>query len=142
MVEAIREGDIPGVQLRRRQRLALPFRMMAGGPIGSGRQWVPWIHIADEVGAIRFLLENEDARGAFNLTAPNPLRNRDFSRALGKVLKRPAFAPAPSFALRAVLGEMADMLLQGQRAVPQRLLEAGYVFRYPEALPALRDLLD
>lgn len=123
-------------------KMALPFRVMAGGPLGSGRQWMPWIHIADEVGAIRFLLENESASGAFNLTAPNPLRNRDFSRALGKALKRPALAPAPSFALRAVLGEMADMLLEGQRAVPQRLLETGYVFRYPEALPALRDLLD
>jgi uncharacterized protein len=123
-------------------KMALPFRMMAGGPLGNGRQWVPWIHIADEVGAIRFLLEHEDARGAFNLSAPNPLRNRDFSRALGKALHRPALAPAPSFALRAVLGEMADMLLEGQRAVPQRLLEAGYVFRYPEALPALRGLLD
>jgi uncharacterized protein len=123
-------------------KMALPFRVMAGGPLGNGRQWMPWIHIADEVGAIRFLLENEGAFGAFNLTAPNPLRNRDFSRALGKALKRPALAPAPSFALRAVLGEMADMLLEGQRAVPQRLLEAGYAFRYPEALPALRDLLD
>jgi uncharacterized protein (TIGR01777 family) len=123
-------------------KMALPFRVMAGGPLGSGRQWVPWIHMADEVGAIRFLLENEDASGPFNLTAPNPLRNRDFSRALGRALKRPALAPAPSFALRAVLGEMADMLLEGQRAVPQRLLETGYVFRYPEALPALRDLLD
>lgn len=123
-------------------KMALPFRMMAGGPLGSGRQWMPWIHIADEVGAIRFLLENEGASGPFNLTAPNPLRNRDFSRALGKALKRPALAPAPSFALRAVLGEMADMLLEGQRAVPQRLLEMGYAFRYPEALPALRDLLD
>lgn len=123
-------------------KMALPFRMMAGGPLGSGRQWVPWIHIADEVGAIRFLLEHDEASGPFNLTAPTPLRNRDFSRALGKTLKRPALAPAPSFALRAVLGEMADMLLEGQRAVPQRLLETGYVFRYPEALPALRDLLD
>lgn len=123
-------------------KMALPFRMMAGGPLGSGRQWVPWIHIADEAGAIRFLLENGDASGPFNLTAPTPLRNRDFSRALGKALRRPALAPAPSFALRAVLGEMADMLLEGQRAVPQRLLEAGYVFRYPEALPALRHLLD
>ncbi|HKI05919.1 MAG TPA: TIGR01777 family oxidoreductase [Thermoanaerobaculia bacterium] len=123
-------------------RMALPFRMMAGGPLGGGRQWFPWIHIADEVGAIRFLLEREDARGPFNLTAPRPLTNRDFSSALGKALRRPSLAPAPGFALRAVLGEMADMLLNGQRAVPHRLLELGYVFRYPEALPALRSLLD
>jgi uncharacterized protein len=123
-------------------RMALPFRLMAGGPLGGGRQWFPWIHIADEVGAIRFLLEREDARGPFNLTAPRPLTNRDFSRALGKALRRPSLAPAPAFALRLVLGEMADMLLHGQRAVPHRLLEHGYAFRYPEALAALHDLLD
>ncbi|HEX9944214.1 MAG TPA: TIGR01777 family oxidoreductase [Thermoanaerobaculia bacterium] len=123
-------------------RMALPFRLMAGGPLGNGRQWVPWIHIADEVGAIRFLLEREDARGPFNLTAPRPLTNREFSRALGRALRRPSLAPAPGLALRAVLGEMADMLLHGQRAVPHRLLELGYVFRYPEAAAALRNLLD
>jgi len=123
-------------------RMALPFRLMAGGPLGNGRQWVSWIHLADEVGAIRFLLERDDARGPFNLTAPRPLTNRDFSRALGKALHRPSLAPAPGFALRLVLGEMADMLLYGQRAVPQRLLEHGYAFQYPEALGALRDLLD
>jgi uncharacterized protein (TIGR01777 family) len=123
-------------------RMALPFRLMAGGPLGSGRQWFPWIHIADEVGAIRFLLEREDARGPFNLTAPRPLTNRQFSRTLGKALRRPSLAPAPSIALRVILGEMADMLLNGQRAVPQRLLEMGYAFQFPDALGALRDLLD
>ena len=123
-------------------RMALPFRLMAGGPLGSGRQWVSWIHVADEVGAIRFLLEREDARGPFNLTAPRPLTSRDFSRALGRALRRPSLAPAPSLALRLVLGEMADMLLHGQRAVPHRLLEAGYVFRYADAEGALRNLLD
>lgn len=123
-------------------RMALPFRLMGGGWLGNGRQWFPWIHIADEVGAIRFLLEREDARGPFNLAAPRPLTNRDFSRALGRALHRPVLAPMPSLALRLVLGEMADMLLYGQRAVPHRLLEHGYVFRHPEALAALRDLLD
>jgi uncharacterized protein len=123
-------------------KMALPFRLGAGGPLGSGRQWFPWIHIADEVGAIRFLLEREDASGPFNLAAPDPLRNRDFTRQLGRALRRPSLFPAPGFALRTVLGEMADMLLNGQRAVPQRLAEAGYVFRYPEAGPALRNLLD
>jgi uncharacterized protein len=122
-------------------RMALPFRMLAGGPLGDGRQWLPWIHEADEVGAIRFLIEREDADGPFNLTAPAPLTNRDFSRALGGVLHRPSFAPAPGFALRLLLGEMADALLHGQRAVPRRLLELGYVFRYPEAPGALRSLL-
>ncbi|HEV7784910.1 MAG TPA: TIGR01777 family oxidoreductase [Thermoanaerobaculia bacterium] len=123
-------------------KMSLPFRLGAGGPLGGGRQWLPWIHIADEVGAIRFLLERDDARGPFNLTAPQPLTNRDFGRALGKALHRPSLAPAPAFALRLILGEMADMLLNGQRAVPQRLLEMGYAFRFPEALQALRNLFD
>jgi uncharacterized protein (TIGR01777 family) len=123
-------------------KMSLPFKLGAGGPLGGGRQWVPWIHLADEVGAIRFLLERDDARGPFNLTAPQPLTNRDFSRALGKALHRPSLAPAPGFALRLMLGEMADMLLNGQRAVPQRLLEMGYAFRFPEALQALRNLFD
>ncbi len=122
-------------------RMALPFRMLAGGPLGNGRQWFPWIHEADEVGAIRFLIEHADADGPFNLTAPEPLTNRDLSRAMGEVLHRPSFAPAPGFALRFLLGEMADALLHGQRAVPRRLLDLGYVFRYPEALGALRGLL-
>lgn len=122
-------------------RMSMPFRLGAGGSLGSGRQWFPWIHIADEVGAIRFLLEREDARGPFNLTAPNPLTNRDFSRALGQALHRPSFAFAPAFALRLALGEMAESILNGQRAVPRRLMELGYGFRYPEALPALQNLL-
>jgi uncharacterized protein len=122
-------------------RMALPFRMLAGGPLGNGRQWLAWIHEMDEVGAIRFLIEREDADGPFNLTAPAPLPNRDFSRALGEALHRPSFAPAPGFALRLLLGEMADALLHGQRAVPRKLLDLGYVFRYPEALAALRGLL-
>ncbi|HEX6904170.1 MAG TPA: TIGR01777 family oxidoreductase [Thermoanaerobaculia bacterium] len=122
-------------------KMAMPFRLGVGGSLGGGRQWFPWIHIADEVGAIRFLLEREDARGPFNLTAPNPLTNRDFSRALGRALRRPSFAFAPAFALRLALGEMAESILNGQRAVPRRLLEMGYAFRYPEALPALQNLL-
>lgn len=122
--------------------ITLPFRLMAGGPIGSGRQWFPWIHLADEIGAIRFLLEREDARGPFNLTAPNPVTNLELTRLLGRILRRPSFLPAPGFALRLALGEKADMLLQGQRAVPARLLELGYAFRYPEPEAALRDLLD
>jgi uncharacterized protein (TIGR01777 family) len=123
-------------------KMALPFKMMAGGPLGSGRQWLPWIHLADEVGAIRFLIEREDARGPFNLTAPSPVTNRDLTRLLAGALHRPGFLPAPGFALRLALGEMADMLLNGQRVVPSRLLELGYAFRYPEAGPALRSLLD
>lgn len=123
-------------------RMLLPFRLFTGGPVGDGRQWFPWIHIADEVGAIRFLLERHDARGPFNLTAPNPVTNREFSRLLGKVLGRPSWLPVPAFALRLLLGEMAEILLTGQRALPRGLQALGYTFRFPEAEGALRDLLD
>jgi hypothetical protein len=122
-------------------RLALPFRLFAGGPLGSGRQWVPWIHIADEVGAIRFLIDHPEAEGAFNLVAPNPVTNADLARALGRVLGRPALLPTPAFALRAMMGEVADLVLTGQRALPARLERLGYRYRFPQVEPALRDLL-
>jgi len=119
----------------------LPFRFFVGGPLGSGRQWLPWIHIADEARAIRFLIENEAASGPFNLAAPNPLTNAQFSRLAGRVLRRPAFVPAPAFALRLALGEMSVVVLEGQRTIPRHLLDLGFTFRFPEAEPALRDLL-
>jgi uncharacterized protein (TIGR01777 family) len=121
--------------------LLRPFRLGAGGPLGSGRQWVPWIHLADEVGALRHLLGSAAARGPYNLTAPEPVTNRGLARALGRALHRPSLLPAPAFALHLVLGEMADMLLHGQRALPRRLLAQGYTFRYPELGAALPDLL-
>lgn len=122
--------------------MLLPFRLFAGGPFGSGRQWFPWIHIADQVRAIRFLIENDAAQGPFNLTAPGPVTNADFGRALGRVLRRPSFVPAPAFALRLFLGEMSTVLLDGQRAVPRHMLDFGFTFRFPEVEAALRDLLD
>lgn len=127
-------------------RMAMPFRMLAGAPIGSGRQWLPWIHMADEVGAIRFLLERDDAQGPFNLTAPKPVTNRQLGDVLERVLRRPSplqalglGVPAPVF--RAMLGEMADAVLDSQRVLPTRLLQLGYSFRYPDVDSALADLL-
>ena len=137
----LRTGIVLSMEGGALPKMALPFRLMAGGPMGGGRQWIPWIHIADEVGAIRFLIEHAEADGPFNLSAPEPVTNRDFSHALGRALSRPSFAPAPGFALRFLLGEMADALLHGQRAVPRRLLDLGYAFRYPEVSTALRNLL-
>ncbi|MGH2625177.1 MAG: DUF1731 domain-containing protein, partial [Anaerolineales bacterium] len=122
-------------------KMLLPFRLFAGGPVGSGRQPLSWIHLADEVGAIRRLLERRDAKGPFNLTAPAAVSNREFARAVGRVMGRPSFLPAPAPALRLALGEMADMLLTGQRAVPKRLLALGYAFRFPTLEGALQDLL-
>lgn len=122
--------------------MSLPFKMMIGGRLGDGRQWFPWIHRDDEVGALRFLIEREDARGAFNLTAPHPVTNRELTRTLARVLGRPAVLPVPALALRLAVGEMAGSLLQGQRAVPSRLLELGYTFRWPDLESALRNLMD
>lgn len=121
--------------------MARPFRFGVGGPLGDGRQWMPWIHLADETAAIRFLLARADPRGPFNLVAPEPASNEAFSRALARVLGRPSLLRAPAFALRLALGEMAGMLLGGQRPAPRRLLEAGYRFRFPALEPALADLL-
>lgn len=121
--------------------MARPFRLGLGGPLGSGRQWMPWIHLADEIGAIRFLLERGDVRGPFNLVAPAPATNEEFSRALARALRRPCLLRAPASALRLALGEMAEMLLAGQRLAPRRLAEAGFPFRFPALDGALADLL-
>lgn len=123
-------------------RMVQPFRMYLGGPPGTGLQGVSWIHLADQVGAIRFLMENEAARGAYNLTAPNPVVFRTFARVLGETLHRPSWLKAPAFALRLLFGKMADeVLLSGQLALPKRLTEAGYQFRFPELEAALEDIL-
>ena len=122
-------------------KLVLPFKMLAGGPIGDGGFWQSWIHVADQVGILRLAMENPLAQGPVNATAPDPVRNRDLARALGRVLRRPSLLVAPAFAVRAVLGEMAEVVLASQRVVPTRALALGYRFRWPSLEPALRDLL-
>ncbi|MEM7347131.1 MAG: TIGR01777 family oxidoreductase, partial [Chloroflexota bacterium] len=122
-------------------KIVMPFNFLAGGPIGSGRQWFSWIHYLDEVRAIEFLIKNEEAEGPFNLTAPHPLRNRDFAKIVGKVLSRPAFAPAPGLVFKVMFGEMSEVLLGSQRVLPQRLQSLGFTFKYSEAEEAVRDLL-
>jgi uncharacterized protein (TIGR01777 family) len=123
------------------KRLLLPFKLGLGGPLGNGRQWMPWIHLSDQIALIDFLLQQEQASGPYNACAPTPERNRAFSQALGRELHRPAFMPAPAFALRALLGELSVLLLGGQRAVPTRLQEAGFSFRFTHLDVALADLL-
>jgi hypothetical protein len=122
-------------------RLRLPFQFFVGGSLGGGGQWWSWIHLKDEVRAIRFLIEHPTANGPFNLTAPHPLTNAAFSRVLGRVMRRPALLPIPGWAVRLLLGEMATVVLGGQRALPQRLSDLGFEFRFPRAEMALRDLL-
>lgn len=123
-------------------RMLLPFRLGLGGTLGSGDQWMSWIALADLVDAIRFGITNDGMRGAVNAVAPEPVTNREFTRTLGRVLHRPALLRVPSIALRLVYGEMADAtLLASQRAVPNRLLRAGFDFRYPVLEDALRAAL-
>lgn len=122
-------------------QMILPFKFLAGGPVGSGEHWIPWIHIDDICRAFMFVMENTGASGPFNFTAPNPVKNRDFSRAIGKVLGRPSFLPAPAFMLKLVLGEFGEVALQSQRAIPKALEAIGFEFRFPQIHAALKDLL-
>lgn len=118
--------------------MRLLFRYGLGGPLGSGRQPFPWIHLDDEVGAVVFLLEQDSLSGPCNLCAPEQVDNEGFTRALGQTLRRPAFLRAPAFALRLALGQMAEeLLLNGQRCTPQKLLQAGYAFKHPRLAGAL-----
>ncbi|MBI4843550.1 MAG: TIGR01777 family protein [Nitrospirae bacterium] len=120
------------------KQMMIPFKFFAGGPIGSGRQWLSWIHRDDLTGIIRFALENDFISGPVNGTAPNPVRNREFSTALGKAMKRPSFLAVPAFIVKLTLGELGSVLLTGQRVLPEKALKAGYKFRYPDLDDALK----
>jgi uncharacterized protein (TIGR01777 family) len=123
-------------------RVLLPFKLFMGGCMGSGRQWLSWVHMEDEVSAICFLLEQDAAQGAFNLSSPQPLNAKDFFAEVGRALGRPSWLPVPGFVMHLALGEMADeLILSGQRALPARLLQAGYAFHYPSARGALNNIL-
>ena len=119
-------------------KMMTPFKLGVGGPVASGRQYVPWVHIDDVAGAIVCALEDDRVRGPVNVTAPEPVTNRDFSRALGRALRRPAVMPVPGFALKLMYGEMASIVTTGARVVPARLAEIGYRFRRPGLDDALR----
>jgi uncharacterized protein len=122
-------------------RLLPPFRLFVGGPIGRGAFWQPWIHLADEVGLVRFALEDPRVEGPLNAAAPEPVRNRDLAKAIGRVLHRPSLLAAPEAGLRLALGELASVVVASQRVVPKKALALGFRFRFPEIEGALRDLL-
>ncbi|MFP5221393.1 MAG: TIGR01777 family oxidoreductase [Acidobacteriota bacterium] len=123
------------------EKMLTPFKMFLGGPLGDGRQGFPWIHLEDQVLAMVFLMEREDASGAFNLTAPETVSNREFCQRLGEAMSRPCGLSAPAAMLRLAFGEMADeLLLTGSRAFPKRLVEMGFSFSHPRLGSALRDL--
>jgi hypothetical protein len=118
------------------------FRRFAGGPLGTGGQWFSWIHMEDLLGAMEFVLEKEEIRGPANLTAPNPVRNKDLALVLGRLLHRPSHLRTPGFLLRLAMGELGSVLLEGQRVIPAALLRHGYAFRYPDIEAALREVLE
>jgi uncharacterized protein len=133
IVLSAREGILP--------IMMFPVRAFVGGPLGSGQQGLPWIHLEDEVAAILFLLENPNASGPFNLTSPTPISSAEFVHEVANSLHRPYWLPVPAFALRLVLGEMATLVLDGAYLLPKRLLELGFGFRFEKAGAALKDLL-
>lgn len=117
------------------------FKKFVGGPLGSGRQWFSWVHVDDLTAAFSFLLSHPELSGPFNVCSPIPVRNRELARALGRALHRPSFIPAPGFMIRLVLGEFGSVILKGQRVMPRRLLESGFIFRYPEIEGAIATIV-
>ncbi|HEU4345273.1 MAG TPA: TIGR01777 family oxidoreductase [Candidatus Binatia bacterium] len=137
-VVRLRTGIVLGPNGGALAKMVPPFKLFLGGPLGSGMQWMSWIHREDEVGLILHLIDDSRASGAVNATAPNPVRMKEFCQTLGKTLHRPCWAPVPAFALRLMLGEMADMLLTGQRVLPAAAQRLGYQFRYSQLNEALQ----
>jgi hypothetical protein len=118
-----------------------PFKAFVGGPVGNGKQWFPWIHLVDEVAGILWCIDEDRMRGPVNFAAPGIVTMKEFAKALGRALHRPSWAPVPAAPLKLLLGEFATALLEGQRAVPKKLLDAGFRFRFPDVEAALRDVL-
>lgn len=137
----LRIGIVLGKEGGALRQMLLPFQAGVGGRLGSGQAWMSWIHVEDMVELIGFSLENQTLRGALNATAPNPVRNAEFTQVLAAVLRRPALFPVPEFVLKLLFGEMAGIILASQRVVPAAALAQGYAFRYPALSAALRDLL-
>jgi uncharacterized protein (TIGR01777 family) len=121
-------------------KLLTPFKLFAGGPAGGGKQWMSWVHHEDLTGLLLFALDRGEVKGPLNGTAPNPVTNGDFAKALGRALHRPSFFPTPGFMLRLALGEVADIIVTGQRVVPRRPLALGYSYKYPTVEAALAEL--
>jgi len=140
-VVCLRTGIVLGVEGGALAQMLTPFRLGIGGPLGTGEQWMPWIHAEDIVGLIDFALKTEGVQGPLNGCAPNPLTNREFSSQLGRALHRPAVVPMPEFAIKILFGEMAQVILASDRMLPKAALAAGYGFHFPELCAALNQLL-
>jgi len=140
-VVTARTGIVLGANGGALAKMLLPFRLGAGGPLGNGRQWMPWIHIDDLAGLYVHASDTALIRGGMNAVAPHPVRNSEFTKALGRQLHRPAFMPAPYLGLRLLFGEFADVLFASQRVIPQVAIDTGFVFQYPEIAEALKEIL-
>jgi uncharacterized protein (TIGR01777 family) len=140
-VVTVRTGLVLGRKAEALQRLALPFKLFVGGPLGNGKQWFSWIHLDDIVGLYRLGVENGDATGAINGVAPGVRREADVAREVGRILGRPSWAPVPAVVLKLVLGEQADLVLHGRRAEPTKALALGYQYKYPDLPAALAQAL-
>ena len=139
-VAAMRFGVVLGKDGGALAKMVPAFKFFVGGPLGSGLQWFPWIHIDDLIASIIFIIENPDVTGPVNFCSPNPVRNRDFAKTLGNVLNRPSFMKVPSIIIRLIMGEMGKSLMNSQRAIPDKLLKHGFKFQYPELNDALYNL--
>ncbi len=141
-VAVVRIGIVLSTRGGALAQMLTPFKLGVGGPVGSGRQWMAWVHIDDLVGILLMAADDARVRGVVNATAPEPLPNKAFSRALGRALGRPSFFPTPVFMLRLMMGDVADVISHGQRVLPRRTIELGYRFRFPTIAAALADALN
>jgi uncharacterized protein len=133
---------ILGIKAGALPKMLLPYKLFIGGPIGSGQQWISWVHIDDVVGLIEFCIQNEAIKGAVNVTAPTPVKMNDFGQAIGKVLQRPHWLPTPQLPLKLFLGEMSILVLEGQNVKPEKATQHGYDFKYKKVEEALRNILN
>ena len=140
-VAVLRFGIVLGKGGGAMEKMVPAFRMCVGGPLGDGSQWFPWVHLSDVTGAIRYVIDNENLKGVFNFCSPNPLRNRDLAKTLGRVLRVPAIIPAPKFLVSLILGEMSSALFDSLRVHPERLQKSGYAFKYPELEGAVQQIV-
>lgn len=141
-VAVMRFGVVLGKNGGALAKMIPAFKMFVGGTVGSGNQWFPWIHLEDLMAAISFILEHQNVSGPLNFCAPNPVRNRELTKALGEILGRPTFMPAPAFMVRMVMGEFGGVFLGSQRAIPDRLMKNGFSFRYPDIRSAIQEVVD
>ena len=137
-VAVMRFGVVLGKNGGALAKMIPAFKMFVGGPLGSGNQWFPWMHLEDLMAAILFILKRQDVRGPFNFCAPNPVQYRDLAKTLGNVLGRPSFMPAPAFMIRLAMGEFGEVFLSSQRMLPDRLLKSGFSFQYPDLKGAIQ----